>query len=331
MAETRLADVIVPEIFTGYLREAIVEKSSFFRSNIIVDTPAISALLDGGGSTFNLPFWQDLTSTPEIPSETVAVTDNKITTDKQIALRQLGVWKTGSNDLSAVLAGDDPMLAIADYTAEGWIKYYQTLLNGSINGLVLDNVANFSSDLVNDIFIETTVGQTAANWFSSVAAINTIFKRGDRFDEYVAVAMHSVVYAQAFKNDLIDFIPDSQQVPQPTFMGLNVVVDDSVPTRAGTTSGVVYSTIFYKAGAFQYGDSTSRLIGTEVQRDEDKGMGIDYLHTRRHFTIHPVGFEWLSTTTAGTSPTYAELGLATNWNRVYDLKNTGFTVLRSNG
>jgi hypothetical protein len=60
MAETRIADVIVPEVFTEYTLEDSIYRSRLFNSGIMAVNPALTSLLNGGGTTFNLPFWQDV-------------------------------------------------------------------------------------------------------------------------------------------------------------------------------------------------------------------------------------------------------------------------------
>ena len=50
--------------------------------------------------------------------------------------------------------------------------------------------------------------------------------------------MHSATEAALRKLDLIDFMPDSEgKAMMRTFQGRRVVVDDKLPTRAGTTDG----------------------------------------------------------------------------------------------
>src|SRR4029079_13546828 len=76
----------------------------------------------------------------------------------------------------------------------------------------------------------------------------------DAADRLTAVAMHSGTEAALRKLDLIDFVPDSEGKPVlRTFQGRRVVVDDTLPTRAGTTDGTVYTTYLFGQGAFAKG------------------------------------------------------------------------------
>jgi len=55
---TRLADLIVPEVYDPYVRLQTEEKSRLVRSGAVVSSSKLASLLAGGGSTFNAPFLQ---------------------------------------------------------------------------------------------------------------------------------------------------------------------------------------------------------------------------------------------------------------------------------
>ena len=81
------------------------------------------------------------------------------------------------------------------------------------------------------------------------------------------------------KLDLIDFIPESEGKAQiKVFQGRRVIVDDTLPVRAGTTSGLVYTSYLFGPGAFAKGaaplDSTPLqggigTAGVEIARQLD--------------------------------------------------------------
>ena len=60
MAVTKIADVIVPEIFTPYVIEKTAEKSRILTSGIAVANPRLNELVTGGGTTIQMPYWKDL-------------------------------------------------------------------------------------------------------------------------------------------------------------------------------------------------------------------------------------------------------------------------------
>ena len=332
MADTKLSDVIVPEVFAPYIMERSLNQNRFAQAGIMVPDAALSARLAGGGKTFNLPFWKDLTGDSDIPSETVETTVNSIATDKMIARTQLREKAWGSGNLAATLAGSDPYEAISARVSGFWAKNKESLLLYTLRGVIADNVANDSGDMVVDISTEDGNAATSANKISAKKTIEAVMKQGDMFEEIVAMGVHSVVYQTLLENDLIDYIADSQgRLVIPTYMGLRVIPSDNMPVIAGTSSGYKYHTYLFKAGAVAYGESTSMITPVEVYRNPKLAMGQDELYTRTKFAIHPLGFAWVMSSDTGVTPTDANLYTATSWNRVYDKKNTGFVALISNG
>jgi hypothetical protein len=333
MAETRLTNVVVPSIFTQYTMEPSIHRSRFFRSGVIVRNPSLDNLLSGGGLIFNRPFWQDLADTEAgVPSETVALTVGNITADDEKIRRQLRERGWGANDISAVEAGDDPLTAIQNRVIEYWAREFDKNLVNSVTGVIADNIANDSSDLINDISSSTTpvFSDDAVIDTQSLMGENGVVGRDDS-EDFVGIAVHPKIYQRMRILDLINFVPISGQTrPIPFYMGMEVVVDKRMPTSLDSTE-TLYDTVIFKRGAFEFGQSIVGYEPTSTDRDETKGFGIDQLFSRRVFSMHPLGFEWSDSSVAGTSPTNAELALATNWNRVWEKENIRFVVLRSRG
>ena len=331
MAETKLSDVIVPTVFDPYVSERSIHLNKFFQAGVLVKSPVLFEKLAGGSNTFNFPFWQDLSGDAEVLTETDNMTVNPITADKMIARRQLRGKAWGANDLAAQLSEANPIQAIGDRVANYWATQYQKYLTYSIRGVIADNIANDSGDLVVDISTETGLSATAANKISAQKTIEAVLKQGDRFNEITALAVHSVVYATLLNNDLIDYVQDSaSSLAIPTYMGLKVVVDDYLPVIAGGVNGYKYHSYLFKTGSVAFAENPGKYTANETYRDP-KGIGVDSLYTRRQFCIHPLGFSWVMSADTATSPSDANLYAATSWNRVYNAKNAGVIALISNG
>ena len=332
MTETRIANIIVPEVFDPYIAEESLNRNPFFQSGVLVTNADIVNFLAGGGKTANIPFWQDLTGASDEPSETVATTVNAITTDKMITIRQIREKAWGANNLSAALAGADPFQAIGDRVAGFWAVALQTLLIYAVRGIIADNVADDSSSLVVDISTETGSAATSANKISATKTIEAIMKMGDRFSDIKAIAVHSVVYTTMVTNDLIDYVQDSKtNMMIPYYIGLRVIVDDNLPVIAGSVDGYKYHSYLFKPGSIGYGENPSNLIPVEVYRNPTVAGGIDVLYTRRQFAFAPIGFSWNKASNTAITPADADLYAATSWDRVYNLKNTGVVCIVSNG
>ena len=97
MAETKLTNIIVPEVYDAYFNENFVARSRFFRSGIIERSAMIDQKLAGGGSTFELPFVKAVSDTPDIPSETGNQTVYNATTGQETIRRQMRTIAMGSN------------------------------------------------------------------------------------------------------------------------------------------------------------------------------------------------------------------------------------------
>jgi len=330
MAETKLSDVIVPTVFDPYVSERSIHLNKFFQAGVLVQSPVLFDKLAGGSNTFNFPFWKDLSGDSEILDETNPMTVNEITADKMIARRQLRGKAWGATDLAAQLSGDNPIQAIGDRVAQYWATQYEKLLTLTVRGIIADNVANDSSDLVVDISIDNATSATAANKISAEKTIDAVLKQGDHFSEVYAIAVHSTVYSTLLKNDLIDYVQDSRSnLLIPKYMGLNIVVDDDLPVIA-VTGGYKYHSYLFKQGAIAFAENPGKYVANEAYRDP-KGIGVDSLYTRRQFCIHLLGFSWVLSPDTATSPSDAQLYTLGSWDRVYSAKNAGVIALISNG
>lgn len=337
MALVQISDVIVPEVFTDYVQLLTTQKSAFIRSGVVEMSPLLDQLLAGGGQTFNIPHFNDLADTESNVSsdEGIGVNDAvplKTTTGQEIAVRHSRNQNWSSADLSAALAGADPMESIASRVADYWVRQAQSMLIATIQGVIADNEANDSGDMVNVISLAAGGTPTAANLFSAEAFIDTVQTMGDFGEDLVAVSMHSVVYRRAQKNNLIDFIPDARgEVDIPTFLGRRVIVDDGMPAVANT-GNIDYSTYLYGAGSIAAGVGTPR-VATEISREPlaGAGGGQELLHNRVEWLYHPRGTAFLVAGIAGQSPTFAELAAAAQWDRRFERKLVKIAELRTNG
>ena len=331
MSATKISDIIVPDVFIPYLIEKTAELSSLIQMGIVVPDPALDVLAQTGGKLINMPFFQDLDGADEVLSDSGSLTPGAIGTAQDIAVLHMRGRAWGVNDLAASLSGDDPMGAIASLVAEYWNRREQTLLISTLTGVFADNVANDSSDLVSDISTEDFAGDGSldANLISAEAVVDAATKLGDAAGKLTALAMHSTVYSRLQKQNLIDFIPDSNGVVNiPTYLGYRVIVNDNCPTEAGTTDGTKYTTYLFGQGAIGRGEGNAPV---PVETDRDSLAGEDYLIHRRHFILHPRGIQFGSSSIAGASPTNDEMEEAAQWDRVYEKKNIRLVQLVTNG
>ena len=117
MAGTTLQDVIVPELFNPYVINRTMELSALVQCGIVANDAEFDRLASQAAPTVNMPFFQDLTGESEQVIEGEDLEDNKITSSKDVAaiIRRAKMWS--ATDLSAALAGTDPMSAIGTLVA----------------------------------------------------------------------------------------------------------------------------------------------------------------------------------------------------------------------
>lgn len=312
MTATRIADVIVPEVFNPYVIERTAALSGFRQAGIIAAVEGLNVLGLKGGQTINMPFWQDLTGADEVLSDTTPLTVNKIDTDLDVAVLLARGKAWGANDLAKAFSGDDPMAAIGDLVAAYWARREQATLISTLKG-----VFGAATMAGNKLDISGLSGTAAV--ISGPAIVDAIYKLGDAAGGLTGMAVHSATMAKFVKDGMIEYRVDAEGKPSiPTYLGKDVVVDDSMPVTTG-----VYTSYLFGAGAFGLGEGAAPV---PTETDRDSLQGDDILINRRYFVLHPRGVAW-GGTPAGSSPTNAELETGTNWKRVYEAKNVRIVQL----
>lgn len=323
---TRVSDIIIPERFAPYVQVLTENKSRLIRSGALSTSPFLNDFLAGGGETITVPSFDDLdTEDAEladvVPDDNPATTGTyqKIGTHRQIAVRLNRNQQWKSMDLAATLAGADPADAIARRVSDYWVRKLQSIFVATWNGVIADNAAVPAGDdthTQDDLVLDISGGGYIAGTtdFSAEAFINAKTLLGDSMDDLSIAMMHSTVYSRALKNNLIDFIPDSingQAVSIPTFLGFEVIVDDSMPNAGG-----VYDTWLFGPGSSQLGQGSPK-VPAEVERlpNEGNGGGAEALHSRVQYSLHPNGHAWVGTAASVGGPTNVELATAANWSR----------------
>ena len=335
MPKTAVADIIIPTEFEKYAIERTAELSRFGESGIIEMAPEFNELAAGGGREVKMPFWKDLTATRQLLSDSATLTVNKITSDQDISRihNDAQVWSV--NHLAKVISGDDPMQAIVDLVGGYWARTDEGLVISALKGVFA--AASMSANLL-AIHSESVAAQTSATRLNGATFVDACTKLGDAADRLTAVAMHSGTEAALRKLDLIDFIPDSEgKAMLRTFQGRRVVVDDTLPTRAGSTDGTVYTTYLFGQGAFAKGvaplDGAALQGGFGTEGVEIARVALDsdtVLINRRRYILHPRGVKFTSASVAGDSPTNAELENGANWSRVFENKNVRIVAIDHN-
>lgn len=328
-AVTTLQDIIgargayVPIVET-FMVEDPVERTAFFQSGVLAGgDPRIQAILSAAAVVAAIPFWNPISSDIE-PNysndvyEDIA-TPRNVTTGIQMGRIAFLNEAFGSMSLVKAITQKDPLAYVASVLDNFWARQAERRLIATALGIYNDNIG------VTDAYhVQNDMVTNPGTVFTSDAYIDLQAQLGDRLGVFGVVAMHRLVYTQMQKANLIDFVVDAEQAIQiPYYQGSRVVVDNGMPLfgASGARKSLV---IAFGPGAIGYATETPE-DGLEYDRSPARGNGggADVLWTRRNWIMHPLGYTFTSATVTGNgtetrpaSPSWADLALATNWNRV---------------
>lgn len=305
---TRIADVIVPEVFNSYVSHYTTEKSNLVQSGIIVPNPELDALAASGGVMVNMPYWNDLTGDDEVLSDSPgwALTPQKITAgqDRAHLLMRGKAWS--SSDLAKALSGDDPQGEIANKVGAYWLRVRQRVLLSVLSGVFASGTMEENK-------------KVSDKPFNAETFIDAKMLFGDSHELLTAIAVNSKVYASMLKQGLIETIRDADNNPFKAFQGLRIILDDNLPYEDGKATSYIFG-----QGAIGFGQGGAPV---PVETDRHSTGGYDVLVNRQHFLLHPRGVRFEAAYVAGSSPTNAELENPGNWKRVYDPRNVRIVQL----
>ncbi len=328
MPGTTFNDVIVPELFNPYVINKTMELSKIIQSGIVVNDSLFDTLASQAAPTVNMPFFEDLMGESEQIIEGKDLEDNKITSSNDVAVILRRVIEWSATDLSAALAGSDPMAAIASLAAGFWARDMQKELIAVLEGIFGETADTSETRLKSNILDISTLSGKSSQW-SGAAFIDAQQCLGDAKEQLTAVVMHSAVEAALRKQNLIETITPSSALPFNTYMGKRVIIDDGCPFT-GEGADKVFSTYLFGEGAIALGNgSPVGFVPTEMDRVKRKGSGVDYLISRKTYILHPRGVKFTNANVAKTEgPSRDELRDASNWQPVYEPKQIRIVCFR---
>lgn len=319
MLGTKLLDVIVPELFNPYIINQSMEKSALYQSGIVINNSEFDKLASQAAPTVNMPFYEDLTGESEQIIENEDLEDNKITSNKDIAviIRRAKMWS--ATDLSAALSGKDPMGAIATLVSNFWIRDMQKELIAILKGIFGNYTedSNTITPLKSNLLDIATASSAAAKIINASSFIDAQQLLGDAQAQLTGVVMHSATWSYLKKQELIETVNPSIDTSFDTYQGKRVIIDDGCPVENG-----VYTTFLFGQGAIALGNGNPEgFVATEIDRDKKKGSGVDYLINRKTYILHPRGISFTGNEVQKQEgPSRIELTNTKNWKPVYEPK-----------
>lgn len=320
MATTQLTDIFVGEYYATLDPVNSPEKTAVYDSGIVTRSPVLDAIANGSQGTAEVSYWQDLDA-DEAPNISNDDPDDLGEVGKasqaSMTARVLYLNKGyGVADLTAELANTEPMQHIRNRFGTYWTRQWQRYLLGSARGIIASNIANDGGDMVVD----------AGASISAQAFQDAAFTAGDAADQFGAIGVHSVVMNQMVKQDLIEYLRDSEgRVILATYLGKPVFMDDSLTYAPGQ-----FLSVFFGSGAFGYGEGTPKTpVELERKPSGGNGGGAEVLWERKTYILQPAGFSWKGSNAQNASPTAAQYANAANWERVFDRKQVPFAAVIS--
>lgn len=345
MAEVRLSDVVVPEVFDTYVNQNTMVKSEVYRSGLLVSDAQLSSKLAGGGLTFNAPAWGDLADTdPDTSSDDPAdlSVPDKIGTFTEIAGRMTANKSWATMNFASELAGSDAANRIGDRVADWYGRLYNRWAINTALGVLGANVANNGSDMVYD---------AGAASMSGATTLNAGQRLGDAKEKLSILLVHSQTLLTMQKQQLLTnaFVSEDKISANPMMMYMNkyrVVVDDSLPngnpkTSANPGGGASFNGTALAAnefisflsapGTIAMGTTSHKMpVETDTVPAAGGGSGEELLYTRRIMTLHPRGHVINMTGLAKTTPNLDEVALSARWSRVYpEMKQMGIVAIKT--
>lgn len=327
-----------PDVFTDYIQEADPVHTSIINSGVLRVSPEISAVLTDKNNVFTVPNYAPLSGEAKNYDGDTDNTPVEVSAKKQtgMAFRRMAAWK--DQDFTRELTGADPLGDVARKVAYYQQKNNQKDLLSIIDGVLsVDAMSSHVKDITASKGSSSTATPTAENRLSADTFLDAAQEAlGDNFDDLTMVAMHSRVYTNLLKLQLVNNIattPDAYSRGVQFGLLLNkylVMVDDSLTT--GTKDGAAtYTTYLLGEGSI----ATARNVRIDrpnyVNYDPESKGGVNKLYTKWGMAMHPLGMSLDVSKIAKNSPTRVELGTKANWTKVWDAKNIKLAKIISNG
>lgn len=333
MAGVSIDDILQAELWTSTDFLQAPELDNIVNSGLLATSRELSDVVNSvsAGSRFELPFVEDTDySEPDYMDDSDnGVTINSASWKQQLAVLTMISKSYGYANIVDMIAQEkDPAGALRNIIGNFWgrdlTRRVVAILAGisakAGDGLTLD-VADDSSDGA-DVLLDPAV------------IIDGVSKLGDMQDKFNFIFLHSKVYADLKKQNIIQTMQPSETGAKPIelYGNLRVIVNDLLPVEQGTNK-LKYTTIVAQTGTFAYADknlsSANGMPPLEAYRDPTKGRGAGKttLIARRGFAIHPIGWTWNK---AGFNPTLADLGNKNNWTKEFKAKDQRFVKIVTN-
>ena len=314
------------EVFAGMMQEVDYWKTPIIASGIVQQDSSIMDLIGEKGNVATIPIYKplDAYASGMEALNNDGETDNtpvEITGDKQTCMLIQRMKAFKAKDFTKELTGADPLTLIrnkiAGYYAQVWESELMNVAKAVLGVAAL-------SDHVLDLATGSKEIDAGTIYDAEQAAL------GDMADGLGLIVMHSAIYTQYKKLNMVEFDKYTvngvikQEITLPTIAGKHVLVTDNF-TKDDTT----YLTYLFGEGAFLSCDKTNYENQYTTDYDPETAAGIEKFYTKQGKVLHPNGLSLAVDNIAKESPTKTELGTVANWALKYNTKNVKMGLIKS--
>lgn len=314
------------EVFTGMMQEADYWRTPIIASGIVQQDSSIMDLIGEKGNVATIPIYKPLNAN-ESGMEALnndGVTDNtptEISGDKQTCMLIQRMKAFKAKDFTKELTGADPMTQIRNKIAGYYSQVWEIELMNIASAVL--GVSALSNHVL-DLATQSKSIEAGTIYDAEQAAL------GDMAEGLGLLVMHSMIYKEYKKMDMVDFDKYvvegviQKEITLPTIAGKHVLVTDNF-TKSGTT----YLTYLFGEGAFLSCDKNNYKNQYTTNYDPETSAGIEKFYTKQGKVLHPNGLSLAVDNIAKESPTKTELGTAANWSLKFNEKNVKMGLIKS--
>ena len=331
MSKIQIEDIFQAELWTSdMINEAPVLKN-ILNSGIMRTNTELQNVVNSmnAGSKFELPYVDepDYTEPNGMDDSDDDIPTEKVSWDNQFAV--LGLYSKAyayANIVNQIAREKDPAKVLRNILGNYWGRDLQRRMVSTLSGIAEKAGADLTLDVADD---STDKPDVILNGSIVIDGVSLL---GDMQDKFGFMFVHSKVYADLKKQNLIETIQPTEVGAEPIQMYGNyrVFVNDLLPVIQGENKKK-YTTIIAQSGIFAYADKNlgGDMPVLEAYRDplKGKGAGNTILISRKGFVLHPVGWSY---TKGGMSPTLADLKNKANWTMKFKPKQQKFVRIITN-
>jgi len=331
MAKVKIEDLFVAELWSSDEFLLAPEMQNVLSSGLLVQDPKLQKLVNASeaGTRFELPYIDEPDySEPEGMDDS----DDELTT-KKVAWNNMfatvGMYSNSygfAHMAQAIGRDSDPATVIRDIIGNYWARDLQNRMIAGVVGVS----TKAGTDLTLDVADDSTDNPDVT--LESAVIVDGISLLGDMQDKFSTMFIHSKVYGDLKKANLIQTIQPTTQGAKPIEMYGNykIIVNDLMPVEQGENKKK-YTTLIAQNGMFAYADKAlgQEMPPLELHRNplSGHGAGDSKIISRKGLLLHPIGWSYTKTT---ANPTLADLKASASWTMKFKPKQQRFVAIITN-